>query len=253
VVNQLVSLPHNPEVIVLIADSQHDHSETSPLLVSINSPHHFDTSVEPPMNTIMWFQAPGFLLSLGVLGFAIYQATQSYSQYDEWHNCTPKGTALCVFERSFSFYFFIQLVGAIIQSLNSAHGTFAFLFRSAKGLEIYGGASTATIVWQAIQTISFIVFSQLQSKSDASFPITTILGVVIGWVPIITNILAVNLRFHLLTWNLLTEFTFLDGCLCEPTTPDYSHCTPHALIPRTTGCCQKIYRCTKCGREWKRT
>jgi tetratricopeptide (TPR) repeat protein len=256
VVPPLVFLPQNPQPIVLVADPQHQYSEISPLLLSINSAHHQHEAVAPPMKRILWFQIPGLILSLGVLGFAIYQVTQSYDQYENWHNCKGNISKLvCDFRKAFSSYFFVQLIGAIIQTLNSAHGTFAFLFRSAKGLEIYGGVSTATIVWQAIQTIIFIIFSQIKSTAGASIPITSILGVVIGWVPIIVNILAVKLRFELLTWNLLTQFTFLDGCLCEPTILDHSHshCTPHALVPSSTGCCQKIYRCTKCSSQWKRT
>ena len=248
-----VVLPQNPELIFLIPDPKNEHSESSPLLVSINSPHHQHEPVAPPMNRILWFQIPGLLLSMGVLGFAIYQATQSYDQYES----TVDGTW---FQQIFAPYFFVQLVGAIIQCLNSAHGTFAFLFRSAKGLEIYGGASTATIVWQAIQTIIFFILMGLGTRCNPAkdscrinIPIISIFGVVIGWVPIIVNILAVKLRFELLTWNLLTQFTFLDGCLCETATPDYSHCTPHALVPSMAGCCQKIYHCGKCGGQWKRT
>ena len=245
----LGSPPQNPEVIFLIPDPTNEHFESSPLLVSINSPHHQHEPVVPPMKRILWFQIPGLLLSMGVLGFAIYQATQSYDQYE--HAVT--GT---VFEQLFAPYFFVQLVGAIIQCLNSAHGTFAFLFRSAKGLEIYGGASTATIVWQAIQTIIFFVLMGVAASgknNHISISASTILGIVVGWLPIVINMLAVKLRFELLTWNLLTQFTFLDGCLCTPTISDNSHCTPHALVPSMAGCCQKIYRCNKCGGQWKRT
>ena len=244
--------PQSPQTIIFIADPQHQHSESSPLLVSINSPHHQHEPVAPPTRIILLWQIPGLILSLGVLGFAIYQVTQSYDQYSSWHNCKG-GVLVCDFKKTFSSYFLIQLIGAIIQMLNSAHGTFAFLFRSAKGLEIYGSVSTGTIIWQAIQTILFIIFSQLKEASGVSIPIISILGVVIGWVPIAVNILAVKLRFQLLTWNLLTLFTFLDGCLCQPTIQDHAHCTPHAIISSSTGCCQKIYRCTKCDNTWKRT
>lgn len=247
VATPLASLPQNAEVSIVVTDPQ--HSESSPLLASINSSHHDHDVVAPHMNRILWFQLPGLFLSLGILGFAIYQATQSYDQYE--HANKTKG-----FEQLFAPYFFVQLVGAIIQSLNSAHGSFAFLFRSAKGLEIYGGASTATIVWQLIQTIAFFVLMGVAASgknNHISISANTIVGIVIGWVPIVINMLAVKLRFELLTWNLLTQFTFLDGCLCSPTIPDNSHCTPHALVPSMAGCCQKIYRCTKCGGEWKRT
>lgn len=216
-------------------------SERSPLLLgSLNSTHHGDHNPNHvPICTIRWYEYSGLLLSAGILALFIYQSTQAYDKYKD-NEGDP-----------FAPYFLIELVGSIIQSLNSAHGTFAFLFRSARGLEYYGRSSTGTLVWQSIQTICLIVFSQL--KNSGSVPVLTIVTAVAGWVPIITSILAVKLRFLLLTWNVPTQFTFLDDCLCESTIVDHSHCTPHDLILTTTGCCDKIYRCSQCGTEWKRT
>ena len=229
-------------------------------ILEINGEHH--SKAHRPIVLITILQLLGLLLSLGILAAAAYGVFTSYKSYKKW-----KDTII-------ADYFLFQLAGSIIQALNSLHGTFSFLFRSAKCLEIYGRTSTGTLLWEVIQTVALIVYSVNATDltpAEKQERNTAIILVVVGWLPFIIGIIARMLRYHLLTWNMYTLFTLLDNWLLEPTEPEHPHCKPHKFktIERgSCGCCycccicccccpsqsnQSYYFCPNCGEEWVRT
>lgn len=243
--------PFSPSTVHQLIPIGQDHHH----LLEVNGDHHHHKSTSHrPIVLITILQLLGLLLSLALLAAAIFGLLKSYKQYKD----APK---------IIRDYYLFQLVGSIIQTLNSAHGTFSFLFRSVKCLEIYGRTSTGTLLWQLVQTVAFIAYS-VNSKQTP--PTLAIVGIVVGWLPLIIGIIARYLRYHLITWNMLTLFTFLDNWLVEETKPLHPHCTPHKIEIINHGSCnvcyvccfcccccpqgnRSYYFCPNCGEEWIRT
>ncbi len=211
-------------------------SEEQAFLSSVNGEHVRQLM---PTKQIRFYEIAGLLLSAGLLGFFIFQAVQSYRNFQTWNHKS-------LLFQEFADYFMLEFVGALLQTWNGLQGCYAFAYSSAEGLRIFGYPSGLALFWQFVQTVALISWTVTKSKIVHNIPISTWIAIVAGWMPFLTRYWANKLRFLLLTWNIPPH-------LCHRSDDAMPACChPHQLSFASKGCCSSVYRCVRCNNEWDR-